>query len=184
MEQSLSCSFFGHRYTDITDELKQKVKDLVEDLIVRHNVTSFLFGSNSDFDYLCRVVVTELKEIYPHIKRVHYTCKSEYCILETEREKLEKSMSLVKKCEVHLIGMEEEVEHKTKYTAGRLSYVERNRAMIDDSDYCIFYYDKNYKPEMRRYSKRHIGFYWPKSGTAQAYVYALQKKRVVINVND
>ena len=49
--------------------------------------------------------------------------------------------------------MEEEVEHKTKYTAGKASYIERNFAMIDDSDYCIFYYDNNYKPNMNSKKK-------------------------------
>lgn len=46
------CSFFGHRKIDITEELKQKVKDTIEDLIINHNVEVFLFGSRSDFDYL------------------------------------------------------------------------------------------------------------------------------------
>ncbi len=49
--------------------------------------------------------------------------------------------------------------------------------MINDSDYCMFYYDENYQPEMRKYSKRSIGYYRPKSGTKLAYDYAKQKKR-------
>lgn len=75
-----------------------------------------------------------------------------------------------------------EVEHKTKYTSGRASYVERNQAMINDSDFCIFYYDENYEPEMRKYPKRSIGFYQPKSGTKLAYDYAKQKRKILINM--
>ena len=65
----IKCSFFGHRKIEITEELKQKVKEVIEDLIVNHNVLIFLFGSRSDFDYLCHLVVTELKEKYPNITK-------------------------------------------------------------------------------------------------------------------
>lgn len=176
------CSFFGHRKTDITEELKQKVKDTIEDLIINHNVEVFLFGSRSDFDYLCHLIVTELKEKYPNIIRKCYTCRSETCILESERVYWEEIYSHFKKEKVTLLGVEEEVEHKTKYTAGYASYVERNQAMINDSDYCVFYYDTNYEPEMRKYSKRSIGYYQPKSGTKLAYDYAKQKRKILINM--
>ena len=178
----IKCSFFGHRKIELTEELKQKVKEVVENLIVNHNVLTFLFGSRSDFDYLCHLVVTELKEKYPNIIRKCYTCRSETCTLESEREHWEEIYSHFRKEKVTLLGVEEEVEHKTKYTSGRASYVERNQAMINDSDFCVFYYDENYQPEMRKYSKRSIGYYQPKSGTALAYAYAKQKKKTIINI--
>ena len=176
------CSFFGHRKIEITENLKQKVKEVVEDLIINHNVLTFLFGSRSNFDYLCHLVVTELKEKYPDIKRIAYTCKSETCTLENERQKWEKIYSHFQKREICLLGVEEEFEYKTKYTAGRASYVERNQAMIRDSNYCIFYYDENYQPQLRKYSKRSIVYYQPKSGTALAYTYAKQKRKILINI--
>lgn len=49
--------------------------------------------------------------------------------------------------------------------------------MINDSDYCIFYYNKNYQPEMRKYSKRSVGYYHPKSGTKLAFDYAKKRKK-------
>ena len=178
----LVCSFFGHRKIEITKELKQKLKEVIEDLIVNHNVLTFLFGSRSEFNSLCHEVVTKLKEKYTNVVRKCYTCKSEGFTLESERAELEEYYSRYTKEKVALLGFEEEVEHKTKYTAGRASYVERNQAMINDSDYCVFYYDENYKPEMRKYSKRSIGYYQPKSGTALAHAYAKQKKKIIINM--
>ena len=50
MKEYKVCSFFGHRKIEITKELKQKVKEVIEDLIFNHNVLTFLFGSRSDFD--------------------------------------------------------------------------------------------------------------------------------------
>ena len=74
-----ACSFFGHRDTPQTEELKRKVKEIVEHLIVKEGVDTFLFGSRSKFDELCLLIVTELKEKYPNIKRVYV--RSQYpCI--------------------------------------------------------------------------------------------------------
>lgn len=179
-----ACSFFGHRKVEITKSLKQKVKDVIEDLIINHNVLTFLFGSRSDFNYLCHLIVTELKEKYPNIKRIAYTCKSETCIFESERQKWQKIYSDLQKQKVYLLGVEEEVEHKTKYTSGRASYVERNQAMINDSNYCIFYYNQNYQPKMRKYSNHNAIYYQPKSGTALAYAYAKQKRKILINIHN
>lgn len=176
------CSFFGHRKIDITNNLKEKVKKIIEDLIINYNVSTFLFGSRSDFDYLCHLVVTELKEKYRHIKRVAYTCRYESCILESEKQKWEIIYSRFLKRKIKLLTVEEEFEHKTKYISGKASYIERNKAMIDDSDYCIFYYNNNYLPEMRKYAKRCVCYYQPKSGTALSYAYAKQKRKTIINL--
>jgi len=178
------CSFLGHRKIEETKELKDRLVALIEDLIINHGVSTFLFGSRSEFNDFCHQVVTELKKTYENIKRVVYTCRSEGWVLESEREKQEREYSLLFKKQVKLLGFEEEFEHKTKYTSGKASYVERNYAMIDNSDYCIFYYDENYLPEKRKYSKHSVGYYQPKSGTAIAYEYATKKKKVIFNVKN
>ena len=162
METNKSCSFFGHRDTQATEELQQTIRETVEYLITQRQVDTFLFGSRSNFNDLCHLVVSQLKEKYPHIQRIAYTCKSETCVLESEREKWEKLYSIIDEKEKCLLCVEKEVEHKTKYTAGRASYVERNYAMINDSHYCIFYYQENYKPKT-------TNGYQAKSGTAIAF---------------
>ncbi len=180
--KSKKCSFFGHRNIEATDELNRKVKEVVEDLIVNHNVCNFLFGSRSNFDALCHSVVTDLKEKYKHINRIVYTCKNETCILEKEIQMWEKIYSNLQNEPVRLIGFDLEIEHKTKYSSGKAGYVERNYAMIDDSDFCVFYYDEQYIPKIRQKYKKSLFCYHPKSGTALAYNYAKQKKKAIINL--
>ncbi len=175
-----TCSFFGHREIEITEELKIRLKKVIENLIVKHNVSIFLFGSN--FNDLCHKIVTELKGKYMTLRRVSYTCKSETCMLESERVKWEEIYMNLYKRKANFVCVDEEVEHKTKYTAGKASYVERNYAMINNSDYCVFFYDESYKPEMRKISRRSVVSYQPNSGTALAYKYACQKKKIIINL--
>lgn len=98
------------------------------------------------------------------------------------KKKWEEIYSHFEKCEVKLLGVEEEVEFKFKHTAGVSSYVQRNQAIIDASDYCVFYYDESYKPELRKRSKNSLNFYQPKSGTRLAYNYAMRKKKKLINI--
>ena len=64
---------------------------------------TFLFGSRSKFDTLCREVVTELKEQYPHIKRINYNAPHETAItLQEERQRFEQIYSRLTSSEVHL----------------------------------------------------------------------------------
>ena len=63
------------------------------------------------------------------------------------------------------------------WSAGKASYVERNQDMINASDYCVFYYDPQYQPPRRKYSKRDVSEYQAKSGTKVAFEYANQRKR-------
>ena len=84
--------------------------------------------------------------------------------------------------EYFLQGYEESVCPDGVANAGKASYIERNRAMIRISDYCVFYYDENYQPPLRKESKHSVIPYQPKSGTKAAYEYALSQKKKVINL--
>lgn len=177
-----TCCFLGHRKIDETEELKSRLKSIITYLIEDEKVEVFLFGSRSDFNSLCHAIVTELKEKYPHIQRRAYTCRSETCTLEKERAYWEEIYSHFEKRPVTLLGVEEEIEHRTKWTSGRAQYVERNQAMIDDSDFCLFYYDEIYKPPLRKQYRSALSMYQPKSGTKLAYDYANQRKKEIINL--
>ena len=93
--------------------------------------------------------MTELKEKYSFITRVGYTCLCETVMLESDKAKWEKILSEIYKRKVNLFCVDEEHGYKTRLVSGKAAYIERNKAMIDDSDYCIFYYNQNYKPPQR-----------------------------------
>ena len=56
------CCFFGHRTINETEELKSKLIEVIEKLIVDEKVDTFLFGSKSRFNILCLELVTDIKE--------------------------------------------------------------------------------------------------------------------------
>ena len=168
MEKGKTCSFFGHRDTEQTEELKQKVQEIVERLIVEEGVDIFLFGSRSKFDDLCLLIVTELKGKYSNIKRVYV--RSQYpCIDKLYKDYL-------------LEFYDDTIIPNRVEKAGKASYVERNQEMIDASDFCVFYYNPCYLPPKRKYAKRDISEYQPKSGTRIAFDYAYHRKQVCEDV--
>ncbi|MBR6514895.1 MAG: DUF1273 family protein [Clostridia bacterium] len=153
-----TCCFFGHRTINETEELKKALTDIIEKLIIHENVDTFLFGSKSEFDRLCLELVTKLKEKYPHVKRIYVRAEFPY-INDDYMAYLLKSYD------------------KTYYPerikdSGRAAYVERNYEMINNSKYCIIYYDEPNAPTTY------------KSGTKIALDYAVKKGREIIFLSD
>ena len=150
-----ACSFFGHRDTPQTEELKEKVREVVERLIVEEGVDTFLFGSRSKFDELCHMVVTELKEKYPHIQRIAYLCKHECgCLVGAGMEQKRRIKELTGR-DVYVPEYEDIKKSDRVNSAGRASYVERNQWIIDDSFFSVFFYNERYKR-----TKSGIKFVW------------------------
>lgn len=167
-EEKKVCCFFGHRKISDADSLKIKVYETMENLILHNGVDTFLMGSKSEFDRLCRKVVSELKEKYTYIKRIYI--RAEYPDINEDYENY-----LLESCE-------ETYYPERARNAGKAVYVERNCEMIDKSDYCIAYFKDSYLPPRRKNSGRDLFDYQPKSGTGIAYKYAVQKKRTIINL--
>lgn len=165
----MTCCFIGHRKITQTDKLRVRLRQTVCSLI-ESGVTDFIFGDHSAFDTLCYDVVTELKERYPKIRRIHF------------RKDFQEISDSVR--EFFVAGYEDSICPDGVASAGKASYIERNQAMIRESDYCIFYYNENYQPDRRKESKRSIGSYQPKSGTKAAYEYAIGNNKTVINLFD
>ena len=152
--QENTCCFFGHRTINETEELKSKLIDIIERLIVDENVDTFLFGSKSRFNSLCQETVTEIKEKYPHIKRIYVRAEYPY-ISECYKN--------------YLLESYDDTYYPEKIlNSGRAAYVERNYAIIDNSHFCIVYYDRQNAPTTR------------KSGTKIALDYAIKKQKNII----
>ncbi len=165
-----TCCFLGHRKVENADRLEQIIYEKSEQLITKENIYTFLFGSKSKFDDLCYKVISNLKEIYPHIKRVYV--RAEYSEISEDYKN-------------YLLEFYEDTYYPEKIVgAGKCSYVERNYMMIDKSDFCIVYYKPEYKPPKRKNSRRDLFEYQPKSGTQIAYDYAVKKKKIIYNVAD
>ena len=152
-----TCCFFGHRKINETEELKSKLIEIIEKLIVDEKVDTFLFGSKSRFNSLCLELVTEIKEKYPHIKRIYVRAEYPYINEQYTNYLLE--------------SYEETYYPEHIRSSGRAAYVERNYEMINKSEFCIVYYDEPNAPTTR------------KSGTEIALDYAIKKGKEIINLS-
>ena len=151
-----ACCFFGHRTINETEKLKSNLIKIIEKLITDENVDTFLFGSKSRFNSFCQETVTELKEKYPHIKRIYVRAEYPH-ISEHYKNYLLKSY-------------EDTYYPQNILNSGKAAYVERNYEMINNSYYCIVYYDETNTPTTR------------KSGTKIALDYAIIKRKKIINI--
>ena len=150
-------------------ELKGKIKIMVEDLIVKEGVDTFIFGSKSQFDDLCHTVVTELQKEHKNLRRIAYLCRHETgCLVGAGMNLSQKIKRFIGK-EIAVKEYEEIKKCDRVNNAGRASYVERNQWMIDDSDVIIIRFDEDRKTDKQ-------------SGTAIAYAYAERKNKKVLKI--
>ena len=153
-----ACCFFGHKSMSVTEKLREKLYLEIEDLIINNGVNTFLFCGKGCFDRLCLETVTELKEKYPHLKRIYV--RAEYPYIYDQYEK-------------SLLKIYDETYYPEKIIgAGKTVYVERNIEMIKRSRYCIVYYSEEEAPKNR------------KSGTKIAIEYANRYGIEIISVGD
>ncbi len=174
------CSIFGHREVEINQDILSLIKIHMEVLITKKNVNAFLFGSNSEFISLCYNLVCELKKKYKHIQIIFVPCKSETAFLQSEVESFSKEIfDFYNKHNVNVnkLTYDAFLYFNNRETAGKASYIKRNQFMIDLSEYCIFYYDKEYKPTTNNFNKP----VFTNSGTKIAYEYAKKKNRQIVN---
>ncbi len=155
--ENKTCCFFGHREIEVTEELKERLMEIVEDLIVKENIDTFLFGSKSEFNSLCLETVTKIKEKYPHIKRVYVRAEYPYINDNYKNYLLE--------------SYEDTYYSENLLNSGRAAYVKRNYEMIDKSKCCVIYYSSDEAPIHR------------KSGSKIAYDYAVKMGKKIINMS-
>ena len=131
----MTCWFIGHRKTKHKKELERRLRESICNLL-EQGVTTFLFGDHSEFNVLCYEVVSELREVYPKIRRIHY--RTDYPDAD------EYMMQLL------LDGYEDRICPYGIAAAGKVAYVERNQEMIQASDFCVFYFNGEYLQASRK----------------------------------
>ena len=130
---NMKVAFIGqvdYRERELIVKLKDKVKKIVENLIVEKGADEFIFGSIHCFNEICYDVVTELKIKYPHIQRFRMNMFKLYSIEDTTW--LNKNFDSWKNPERDI-------------KKGELPGILLNQRIIDECDYLISYYDKNRK---------------------------------------
>ena len=150
MEDIKICSFFGHRDIEITDKLyATTTAEILKS--VDFGCRTFYFGGYGEFDKLCYEIVTLLKSELD-LKRV-------YCVpIERYMRKRGRYFNPEDYDEVIYLTPAIEWWYKSIYF--------RNLAMIDKSDYVIFYAQKR-----------------ADSGAYKAYKYAQSiKNKIVVNL--
>lgn len=152
--QNTVCCFIGHRTINENEELIKNLYSIIENLILKEKVDTFLFGSKSSFNSLCYEQVTEIKKKYPYIKRVYV--RAEYPQINEDYKN-------------YLLQNYEDTYYPKKLLgAGRAVYVSRNRDMIEKSRFCIVYCQEECLRKNR------------KSGTKLALNYAIKKDKKII----
>lgn len=152
-----SCCIIGHREFEKSKKLELKIKKTIINLIEKEKVTTFLFGSNSRFNDFCYDIVSELKNVYVDIKRIFV--RAEYPVITDEYFNYLKTL------------YEDSYFYSESFITNKFSHIKRNQTMIDNSDFCIFYFNCNYFPKTKT-----------QSGTQLAYTYAIKKQKPIINL--
>jgi len=147
------CSFFGHREIELTEELCARATAEIFKS-VDFGCRIFYFGGYGEFDELCYKIVSKIKDEKPRlgIKRIYCVAKEEY---------------LRKKVRYFRAQDYDEVIYLPPLFDGWYkSIYYRNCAMIDNSDYIIFYAEER-----------------KDSGAYKALKYASRKhKKVIVNI--
>ena len=134
-----TCCFIGHRTVKVTEELKKRLIEIIEELITKENVDTFLFGSKSQFNSLCLDILTSLKKKHPHVKRVYV--RAEF-------------MNISKDYKAYLLEDYEDTYYPEGIIgAGRAVYIKRNYEMIKSSRFCVIYYDSTVSTKRKSGSK-------------------------------
>ena len=154
--QPNTCCFIGHRTIDETEALKARLRNCIETLITALHIDTFLFGSKSRFNDLCLELVSEMKEKYPHIKRIYV--RAEFPVIDDAYKN-------------YLLEQYEDTYFpETIVHAGRSVYIARNCEMIDNSRFCVVYYDEKHVPATRT------------SGTKIALAYAVKQGKHIVRL--
>lgn len=150
-----TCAVFGHRTIEITEDLKNNIKNTFVDLIVNKGVCIFYFGGFGEFDELCWKIVTELKQTqFPNIKRIYVCEKEDYINRPHKRPK-----------NLNYKNYEQIIFFALDFNYWYTAIYYRNLAIIDHSDFNLFYIRNT-----------------ENSGVYKAYTYAKRKNKNIVMI--
>lgn len=154
MENEKICSCFGHTDVDCNCFLRASTAREIDKLI-ENGVRTFLFGGRSDFDDLCYDIVSEKRAAAPELGIKRVFCFPLYRDLRKPPVWFRDREYEAKECP----------EKAFDYWYKSIYY--RNCAMIDKSDFVLFYVEKR-----------------ENSGAYKAFLHALRKHKPLVNLFD
>ena len=125
MEEKI-CSFFGHRKIETSEALEKKLEETILKAI-EYGCETFYFGGYGEFDALCHKTLLKIKKRIPE-----YKIKLTYCV--AMEKYLRKNVRYFKRDDY-----DEIIYLCPSFSGWYKSIYFRNCAMIDKSDYIIFY---------------------------------------------
>ena len=148
--QEKICSFFGHRVIDITDSLCTRAAAEIMRAL-EFGCRTFYFGGYGAFDSFCYKVVTKIKDENPELKiRRIYCVSQERYLRKNVRYFMRENYDDI----IYLLP---------SFDGWYKSIYFRNCAMIDKSDFIIFY------AESREDSCAYKAYKYAKKEKRQAY---------------
>ncbi len=120
-----SCAFFGHRHYTY-QPYREKLLQIITELIENKGVTQFYSGYRGDFDVYCSSLVHELRVIYPQIRQT----KVLSYIPQPPQDEPEYVYKLPECFDDSVYLLERQVPK-------RLAIIETNKCLVDKVDYIV-----------------------------------------------
>ncbi|MBQ9270798.1 MAG: hypothetical protein IJ218_00835 [Alphaproteobacteria bacterium] len=122
------CAFFGHRDTDITPKLEEKITQTVRELIT-YGIDEFWCCEQGNFDWICRLILFGLKKEYQY-RFIRVCC---VCAYNPNKYSQIRQKSLLQ--------MYDELIYTEKIAAGhpRFAITRRNRYIAKNANIIICY---------------------------------------------
>lgn len=130
MDRTRTCFFTGHRKIprDKQEKIKQSVRKNIENLIIKYDVKNFICGGALGFDTIAAETITEMKQLYPHIKLYLYIpCR--------DQEKLWSQDN--KKKYAKILSEADDILYVSDAPYSKDCMHKRNLKMIEDAFFCI-----------------------------------------------
>lgn len=134
---SNACFFTGHRFISANDRkiLRNQIRTLCVNLTEEYSVTDFITGGALGFDTLAALTILELKNEYPGIKlHLFFPCTDQCAKWSVNAQKLWNDIKLRADDYAYITD--------TTYVPGCMQL--RNKAMVDNAQYCIAYCTRNF----------------------------------------